>query len=144
MARHRLRLHSKGIDDMIKTNTANSAASTAPIAALNDAVRENIHRPQGFNQIVVTAGISAMIGDATLWTAFRRQRQLLRLVREYGDFSEGNDPHGERDFGAFEWQGTRCFWKIDYYDPKLEWGSNDPTDPAQTARVLTILRADEY
>ena len=116
----------------------------ATIAALNDVMRQNIHRAQGFNQIVVTAGICAMIGDVSRWTAFRCQRELLRLVRDYDDFSQGNDPHGERDFGAFEWRNTRCYWKIDYYDPKLEWGSNDPSDPARTARVLTILRADEY
>lgn len=129
---------------MTNEPTANQADKASTIAALNDAMRRNIHRPQGYNQIVVTAGISAMIGDATQWTAYRRQRALLRLVMEYDDFSEGNNPHGERDFGSFEWEETRCYWKIDYYDPKLEWGANDPADPAQTARVLTILRADEY
>ena len=129
---------------MTHENAADQTAKVATIAALNDAMRHNIHRMQGFNQIVVTAGISAMIGDVANWTAFRRQRDLLRFVREYNDFSEDNDPHGERDFGVFDWEGTRCYWKIDYYDPKLEWGSSDPSDPAQTARVLTILRADEY
>lgn len=129
---------------MTHENVGDQAAKVATIAALNDAMRHNIHRMQGFNQIVVNAGISAMIGDIANWTAFRRQRDLLRLVREYNDFSEDNDPHGERDFGAFDWEGTRCYWKIDYYDTKLEWGSSDPSDPAQTARVLTILRADEY
>ncbi|GLV27426.1 DUF3768 domain-containing protein [Sphingobium chungangianum] len=129
---------------MTHENAADQAVKTATIAALNDAMRHNIYRMQGFNQIVVTAGISAMIGEVAQWTAYRRQCELLRLVREYNDFSEDNDPHDERDFGAFDWEGTRCYWKIDYYDPKLEWGSSDPSDPAQTARVLTILRADEY
>ena len=129
---------------MTHENAADQAVKTATIAALNDAMRHNIYRMQGFNQIVVTAGISAMIGEVAQWTAYRRQCELLRLVREYNDFSEDNDPHDERDFGAFDWEGTRCYWKIDYYDPKLEWGSSDPSDPAQTARVLTIRRADEY
>ena len=38
----------------------------------------------------------------------------------------------------------RIFWKIDYYDPSLDFGSEIPSDPAQTVRVLTIMLASEY
>jgi hypothetical protein len=55
-----------------------------------------------------------------------------------------NDPHGEHDFGAFEVAGVRFFWKIECYDRAMEFGSEDPSDPAQTTRVLTIMLADEY
>jgi Protein of unknown function (DUF3768) len=55
-----------------------------------------------------------------------------------------NDPHGEHDFGSFEYSGQTIFWKIDYYDMRLKWGSPDPADPAVTRRVLTILLAEEY
>jgi hypothetical protein len=51
--------------------------------------------------------------------------------------------HGEHDFGSFELCGRRFFWKIDY-ERAMKYGSEDPSDPAQTTRVLTVMLADEY
>ncbi len=62
----------------------------------------------------------------------------------FDSFTEDNDPHGEHDFGAFEHAGQRIFWKIDYYAPDMEHGSENPADPQQTVRVLTIMLAREY
>ena len=72
--------------------------------------------------------------------------------------SPHNDPYGERDFGAIyqasdgKWttarpesgERERVFWKLDYYDPDLKYGSEDPANPAVTRRVLTIMLAEEY
>lgn len=129
---------------MTEQNSTAREVTNEKIAALNDEARRTIHRPTGHNRVVMTAGIADMIGDVTQWPAYRRQRFLLRAIMEYDAFSEDNNPHGERDFGDFEWNGTRCYWKIDYYDLDLKFGSTDPSNPAVTARVLTILRADEY
>lgn len=71
-------------------------------------------------------------------------RRAVELVRTYSDFTPDNDPHGEHDFGSFELDGERLFWKIDYYDRALKYGSPAPEDPKQTRRVLTILLAQEY
>ncbi len=50
----------------------------------------------------------------------------------------------EDHFGSFELAGHTFFWKLDYYDEALAFGSNDPADPEQTIRVLTIMLAEEY
>ena len=62
----------------------------------------------------------------------------------FDDFGEANDPHGEHDFGAFELDGEKLFWKFDYYDLQGRFGSEDPSKPTKTLRVLTIMLASEY
>jgi len=118
------------------------AAYRERVAALNDQMRAKLDSPAP-NIVVMTAGILAMV-DSDPVTSVARQMELMFIVANYSAFSEDNNPIGERDFGDFEWRGTRCYWKIDYYDRQTEWGSPDPADPAVTCRVLTILRADEY
>jgi hypothetical protein len=113
------------------------------IARLNDWLRANLTCP-GANRVVMTAGVAELIGDVALFRGFRKRAELLRAVRDYDAFDRDNDPHGHRDLGLFEFEGTRCLWKIDYYDRELAFGSEDPADPFKTVRVLTILRSDEY
>ncbi len=62
----------------------------------------------------------------------------------FSDFTPENDPHGEHDFGSFAVAGRKFFFKIDYFDAAMEFGSEDPADPAKTTRVLTIMLAEEY
>ncbi|MDR6624523.1 DUF3768 domain-containing protein [Caulobacter segnis] len=101
------------------------------IAKLNDQ-----HRALPGVGWVVTPGLRAM-GEHTLV-------QAMAAVKAFSDFSEDNDPYGERDFGAFEIDGQRMFWKIDYYDLNLAMASPDAADPAVTRRVLTLMLAEEY
>lgn len=104
----------------------------SPIARINDAFRTTFTG----GRVMMTAGINAL-PDQT-------KANVLTAVRQFSDFTEDNDPQGEHDFGAFEVEGNRCFWKIDYYDLKLEGGSENPADPSVTTRVLTIMLASEY
>ena len=71
---------------------------------------------------------------------------LLGRIQNYpaARFDSGNDPYGEHDFGKLDYQGTKYIWKIDYYDPNLEFHSENPADSSLTRRVMTIMRADEY
>jgi hypothetical protein len=105
---------------------------SAKIAALNDAFR----RTGLGGRIVLTAGVSAL--------GVEYSHLALSRVRAFTAFTPDNDPHEEHDFGSFDFLGRKLFWKIDYYDKALKYGSDDPTDPEQTTRVLTLMLAEEY
>jgi len=56
---------------------------------------------------------------------------------------------GKHDFGSIDYDGNRIFWKIGYYDRASfstgrDMGSEEPSDPATTLRVFTIMLASEY
>jgi Protein of unknown function (DUF3768) len=102
------------------------------IAFLNDGLRRTFSR----GRVMMTPGVAGL-PEAKL-------AQVLERVRHFDEFTTDNDPHGEHDFGSFAIDGQTYFFKIDYYDPSMEGGSEDPGDPDKTARVLTIMRADEY
>ncbi|WP_298362546.1 DUF3768 domain-containing protein [uncultured Litoreibacter sp.] len=107
------------------------------IRELNDRFRSGA--PEVPGQTVMTRGLAGLLEETS--TA---PEDLMYQVRSFDAFTADNDPHGEHDFGAFEFLGEKCFWKIDYYDPTLKWGSEDPSDVSKTARVLTIMLASEY
>lgn len=86
--------------------------------------------------MVQTSGVAALPPED--------QSAIREKVERFNTFTEDNDPHGERDFGAFDHNGVKIFWKIDYYDLTLSMGSEDPSDPKQTVRVLTVMLASEY
>ena len=69
---------------------------------------------------------------------------IITQVRQFNDFTEENDPHGEHDFGIIRHNKESVYWKIDYYNKAMDGGSEDPSDPKLTTRVLTIMRASEY
>ena len=110
------------------------------IAELNDLFRKNptpiIGKPQVPGKLLTTQGISALSQED--------QASILAKVRDFSDFTEENDPYGEHDFGLLEHQDQKIFWKIDYYAPDMNSGSEDPADLGQTIRVLTVMLADEY
>jgi hypothetical protein len=105
---------------------------TRLISDLNDQLRETFTG----GRVMMTRGVQGLADD---------ERSLLfQAVREFNDFSGGNDPHGEHDFGRVMVAGQGYFWKIDYYDGDLQYLSPDPADAAVTTRVITIMREDEY
>jgi len=69
---------------------------------------------------------------------------VLASVANFENFSEDNDPWGERDCAILTVNGRRVLFKIDYYDLELQCHSPDASDPAVTQRVMTVMLAEEY
>ena len=107
------------------------------IAQQNDRFRHGDPNIPG--QRLVTAGINELLERLDI-----PQQELAQAVTEFSKFTEHNDPHGEHDFGSFEFHRHKCFWKIDYYDTDYAMGSDDPADLSKTRRVLTIMLGEEY
>ena len=132
-------------------NNISGAAGTPgeapdPVAVVGAALDQQVARIRELNDrlrvwgrggmILMTDGIAALGREAV--------ERVFDAVRRFGRFDEGNDPHGEHDFGGLEVDGRSVFWKIDYYDRSRQAGSPDPADEKVTVRVLTVMFAEEY
>jgi len=113
-------------------NSIDALETSTRIRVLNDNFRSTFIG----GQVVMSAGVA----DLPMGT----RAQVVLKVQSFADFNADNDPYGEHDFGSFEVAGESFFWKIDYYDSRCEFGSEDPADPEKTTRVLTIMFAGEY
>jgi hypothetical protein len=100
------------------------------IRDLNDAFRTSF----AGGRVVMTAAVASLDHAAIA--------RITAAVKATTDFSE--DPHGEHDFGAVTVDERIFWWKIDYYDEALAYGSEDPTNPKKTVRVLTIMLPEDY
>ena len=119
--------------------------TTGIIAELNDRFRKATGSSDPAGMTLGRKLITSGIRNLDLMTTV----EIAEKVQAFDNFNADNDPHGEHDFGAFEHAGHKIFWKIDYYDRASfgtgpDMGSEDPSDPKQTVRVLTIMLASEY
>jgi len=102
------------------------------ISRLNDRLRKTLLG----GRVMLTPGVQSL--DDTL------RARLLVEIQNFDDFTAANDPYSEHDFGRVVVDGQGYFFKIDYYDLDLQHGSPDPADDGVTARIMTIMREDEY
>lgn len=105
------------------------------IRQLNDEFRTNLFK-RSENFLCLSQMFSAL--------SISKQLQILDKVAKFNDFTEENDPYGEHDFGKVSMDGQDYFFKIDYYDNDLKYGSPNPADQTKTIRVLTIMQASEW
>jgi len=108
---------------------------TAAISALNDEFRTSLGH-KGNGHIVLTAGM-------TTFSPYD-QVMIFKKIKQFEDFTEDNDPHGEHDFGAVIHDGQKIYFKIDYLNINTRYVSVDPADPSITNRIMTIMLSSEY
>jgi hypothetical protein len=102
------------------------------VRALNDQLR------------LTGRGGRVLITQAILHQGDPFLRSALAALREFNDFTNDNDPYQEHDFGSFKVGDQTLFFKIDYYDPSMAAGSEDPADPHKCVRVLTLMLSSDY
>jgi hypothetical protein len=108
--------------------------NAAKIRALNDLFRTGERLDLG--TVVANGDLAQADPDI--------QQAALTAVREFTAWTDGDDPYLEHDFGTFSLGAMTFIFKIDYYDPKMEFGARDPADPATCRRLLTIMFAHDY
>jgi hypothetical protein len=108
------------------------SATTFRIRTLNDQLRKHLVGGSAF----ITPGVAALGHEAVA--------KIIRTIAVFDDFCQANGPYGEHDFGAFDAEGQKIFFKIDYHDKSLRFHSPDPADPDVTERVMTIMLDSEY
>lgn len=98
---------------------------------LNDLLRTTLKG----GKFEMTAGVRELPGDL--------RAQALSVLRSYDNFNPENDPFNEHEFGSFDIADRRFCWRIEAFDKHLRYGSDDPTDPKKTTRVLTLMLSSE-
>ncbi len=98
-------------------------------AALYDALRKSDSR-QTANVLtrVMTPGVLALGQKVVI--------EAIQAVYAFSEFTYGNDPHGEHDFGKFKVGDHVMIWKIDDF--------GEPPEGAPTQFVLTLMLEEEY
>ncbi len=114
---------------MTEENVNNATKQARKIAALNDLCRKAMGIA---GRLVQTSGISAL--------PMVDQSAIRERVEIFDTFTPDNDPHGEHDFGAFEHKSERIFWKIDYYNPTMTYGSEDPSRTGRSGRYIEKVK----
>jgi hypothetical protein len=101
------------------------------IAKRNDDFRKSL-KSDANHKVVLT---SAVADDPSV-------DKIIERVKDFDSFSSANDPHGEHDFGSFEINGEKYFFKIDYYDLDFNYGADPKED--EYSCLLTIMQASDY
>lgn len=110
----------------------------AKIRALNDRCRQGLDHHARI--LITRACLAAFTSGDGMANQIIAQAKLMAAVRRYRFAEADKDEH---DRGEIVIGGTTVRFRIDYYDLSLEWGSEDPANPAVTRRALTIMLPED-
>lgn len=116
---------------------ASLAFNSDTIARLNDCARLGLDRTA---RIVFTHNCLATLVEANDWQVPVVQALVLKAFRTCTFAADSP----ERDFAAIEFQGSTLWLKIDCYDERFEYGSEDPADASKSRRHVTIMLPEDY
>lgn len=117
--------------------SSHAPSSAERIAILNDNARWSFDRTA--RHVVTPACVAALAPDGTQLQRVWARANLMKALRQ-ARFTADSP---ERDRAEFTIDGHRLRFRIDYYDPTLRFGSEDPADAARTVRVITIMLCGE-
>lgn len=106
------------------------------ISKQNDNFRKSPIITEDMGKIVFTQAIESEGLDFFL--------EALEKIRSFEDFDPDIDPFGTHEMGKIEVQGKNVWFKIDLYNTDYTFAPEDPTDLAQTRRILTVLFPTDY
>lgn len=107
---------------------------TTRIAELNDLCR--LGRDPTARIVITATCLAALADGADRGAEIAAQAEVLAALRQYSFRPEDG---AERARGELTVRRQPIRFVIDYYDRSLEWGSENPADPAVTTRVLTVM-----
>ncbi|MBV2149899.1 DUF3768 domain-containing protein [Sphingobium sp. AS12] len=113
--------------------STNAIPRTEKIARLNDNARW--HYDPTTRHVVTATCLATLAPDNTQLQLIWARAKLQKALRE-ATFTKESP---ERDRAEIYVDGHRLHFKIDYYDPALEFGSEDPANASITVRVITIM-----
>ena len=109
------------------------------IREINDALRTSA---DDIDHLIING--SVVITRSLMYKGDDFLTAAIAAMRNFRDFDPDNDPHSEHDFAMMEVWGETVIWKIDYYAPDLQHGSEEPWDAGKTRRVLTLMLGEDY
>jgi len=118
--------------------SAETVSQTERIAQLNDRCRHGLDPTARHH---MTRTLRATLEEPGTVHGVLATSRLMKAIRDYA-FT--GDDGLERDFGAFDFDGHRVCFKIDYYEPSMQYGAEDPSDASATVRVMTIMLSSDY
>lgn len=112
---------------------------TNRIAELNQRCRQGLDLEA---KLVITNTCFAMLAKDQL-DRLILSTQVQKALRDWKP-AANDESDNEQDFGILYVRDQKLFFKIDYYDRTLEWGSEDPANPEVTIRVMTVMMPEDY
>lgn len=115
--------------DSVKQAGQNTASKTRE---LNDTFRRT---GQG-GVTLISMGVHELGAKAVV--------DIRKDIASITSFTSEDDPEGMRDFGSISHNGRLIYWMIEHYDKDISNEADDPSNPEETTRVMSIILSTEY